>query len=54
MHASPGTVPGVGSFYGVRVAAAAPVLAFLGHFDGFLGGGFGSGGTPLGNTGSPA
>jgi subtilisin family serine protease/subtilisin-like proprotein convertase family protein len=52
-HASPGTVPGVGSFYGVRVAAAVPVVAFLGHFDAFLGGGFGSLGTPLGTTGSP-
>ena len=54
VHASPGTVPGVGSFYGVRVAAAVPVLAFIGHFDGFLGGGFGSMGTPLGSTGSPS
>jgi subtilisin-like proprotein convertase family protein len=54
VHASPGTVPGVGSFYGVRVVSAVPVLAFLGHFDGFLGGGFGSLGTPLGTMGSPA
>jgi subtilisin family serine protease/subtilisin-like proprotein convertase family protein len=53
-RANPGTVPGVGSFYGVRVLAAVPVVAFLNHFDGFLGGGFGSLGTPLGTTGSPA
>lgn len=54
VHASPGTVPGVGSFYGVRVASAVPVVAFMGHYDGFLGGGFGSLGTALGTLGSPA
>jgi subtilisin-like proprotein convertase family protein len=53
-HASPGTVPGVGSFYGVRVASAVPVVAFLGHYDGFLGGGFGSLGTALGTVGTPS
>jgi subtilisin-like proprotein convertase family protein len=53
-RAYPGTVPGVGTFYGVRVLAAVPVVAFLNHYDAFLGGGFGSLGTPLGTTGSPA
>lgn len=53
-RANPGTVPGVGSFYGVRVAAAVPVVAFMGHYDGFLGGGFGSLGTPLGTLGTPS
>ena len=42
------------AFYGVRVVSAVPIVAFLGHFDGFLGGGFGSLGTPLGTTGSPS
>lgn len=42
------------AFYGVRVVAAVPIIAFVGHYDGFLGGGFGSLGTPLGATGSPA
>ncbi len=48
-----GTVPGVGSFFGTRVTSAVPVLAFMGHFDNFLGGGFGLLGTPLGTTGAP-
>lgn len=42
------------AFYGVRVVSAVPIIAFLGHYDGFLGGGFGSLGTPLGSTGSPS
>ena len=54
VHASPGTVPGTGSFYGVRVLAAVPIVAFVGHFDSFLGGGFGSMGTSLGTLASPA
>lgn len=52
--ASPGTVPGVGSFYGVRVLSSTPIVAFTGHFDSFLGGGFGYLGTPLGTVGSPS
>lgn len=52
--AFPGTSPGTGSFYGVRVISATPIVAFTGHYDGFLGGGFGYLGTPLGTTGTPA
>lgn len=52
--ATTGTVPGVGSFYGVRVLSAVPIVAFMGHFDSFLGGGFGYLGTPLGGVGTPA
>lgn len=46
-----GTVPGVGSFFGTRVVSSTPIVAFMGHFDQFLGGGFGFLGTPLGTTG---
>lgn len=48
------TIAGVGSFFGTRVISSVPVLAFMGHFDSFLGGGFGMLGTPLGTTSSPA
>lgn len=47
-----GTVEGVGSFYGVKVQSAVPIVAFAGHFDDFLGGGFGTLGTPLGSIGT--
>lgn len=47
-----GTVPGVGSFFGTRVVSSTPIVAFMGHYDQFLGGGFGFLGTPLGTTGS--
>jgi len=50
-RATVGTVPGVGSFYGLKVQSAVPIVAFAGHFDDFLGGGFGTLGTPLGTTG---
>ncbi len=49
-----GTVPGVGSFFGVRVLSAVPIVAFMGHYDAFLGGGFGYLGTPLGGVGTPS
>lgn len=49
-----GTVPGIGSFYGIRVVSSVPVVAFFNHYDAFLGGGFGMLGTPIGTTGSPA
>jgi subtilisin family serine protease/subtilisin-like proprotein convertase family protein len=39
---NPGTVPGVGSFYGLRVRAAQPILAYMGHFDQNFFGGFGT------------
>lgn len=48
-----GTVTGVGSFYGTRIISATPVVAFMGHYDSFLGGGFGLAGTPIGTTGTP-
>jgi hypothetical protein len=50
--ATVGTVEGVGSFYGVKVQSAVPIVAFAGHFDDFLGGGFGTLGTPLGSIGT--
>jgi subtilisin-like proprotein convertase family protein len=50
---SQGTVVGVGSFFGTRVTSAVPVVAFMGHYDQFLGGGFGLLGTPLGTVGAP-
>lgn len=49
-----GTVPGVGSFYGLKVQSAIPIVAFAGHFDEFFGGGFGTLGTPLGTAGTLA
>lgn len=52
--ATVGTVPGVGSFYGIRILSAVPIVAFMGHYDAFLGGGFGTLGTPLGGLGTPA
>lgn len=44
----------VQSFFSVKVQAAVPVVAFFGHFDTNLGGGFGSPGTPLGTRGLPS
>ena len=49
-----GTVVGFGSFFGVRVKSSVPIVAFQGHFDTGLGGGFGTLGTALGTTGVPA
>ena len=48
----PGTSPGVGSFFGTRITAPTPIIAFLSHTDTFLGGGFGLLGTPIGTTGA--
>jgi len=48
-----GTVPGVGSFYGIRVAASRPIVAYMAHFDANFFGGFGTLGIPLG-VASPA
>ncbi len=39
------------AFYGIKVQSAVPIVAFAGHFDEFLGGGFGTLGTPLGASG---
>lgn len=50
-RATVGTVPGIGSFYGLKVQSAVPIVAWAQHFDTFLGGGFGTLGTPLGTTG---
>ncbi|MFN7022404.1 MAG: hypothetical protein ACK4WH_13895, partial [Phycisphaerales bacterium] len=50
-RATVGTVPGVGSFYGLKVQASVPIVAWALHFDTFLGGGFGTLGTPLGTAG---
>ncbi len=36
------------TFYGLTVKAADPIVAYMGHFDGFFPGGFGTLGTPLG------
>ncbi len=49
-----GTAMGLGSFFGVRVKASVPIVAYQGHFDSGLGGGFGTLGTALGTTGIPA
>lgn len=49
-----GTSVGFGSFFGVRVKSSVPIVAFQGHFDSGLGGGFGTLGTSLGTTGIPA
>ena len=49
-----GTAIGLGSFFGVRVKASVPIVAYQGHFDSGLGGGFGTLGTALGTTGVPA
>lgn len=38
------------TFYGITVKAATPIVAYMGHFDGFFPGGFGSLGTPLGTS----
>lgn len=35
-------------FYSITVKAAAPIVAYMGHFDSFFPGGFGTLGTPLG------
>jgi subtilisin family serine protease/subtilisin-like proprotein convertase family protein len=51
-NATVGTVPGVGSFFGTRIVSSTPIVAFMGHFDSFLGGGFGFMGTALGSTGT--
>ncbi len=49
-RATMGTVPGIGSFYGLRVEAPEPIVAYMGHFDSFFFGGFGTLGMPMGNT----
>lgn len=49
-----GTAPGLGSFFGVQVRSSVPIVAYQGHFDSGLGGGFGTLGTALGTTGVPA
>ena len=49
-----GAKKNVNSFFSTKVQSAVPVVAFFGHFDRNLGGGFGSLGTPLGTLGSPA
>jgi len=54
LRRSQGTVAGFGSFFGVRVVSSVPIVAFQGHFDTGLGGGFGTLGTALGTTGLPA
>lgn len=54
LRRSQGTVAGFGSFFGVRVKSSVPIVAFQGHFDSGLGGGFGSLGTAIGTTGLPA
>jgi hypothetical protein len=54
LRRSEGTVAGFGSFFGVRVKSSVPIVAFQGHFDSGLGGGFGSLGTAIGTTGLPA
>jgi subtilisin-like proprotein convertase family protein len=41
-RADPGTVPGVGSFYGMRIRSAAPIVAYMAHFDNNFFGGFGT------------
>lgn len=45
-----GTVPGIGSFYGVTVKASQPIVAYLAHFDSLFFGGFGTLGVPLGTA----
>ncbi|MGE4196684.1 MAG: proprotein convertase P-domain-containing protein, partial [Phycisphaerales bacterium] len=46
-----GTVPGIGTFYGIRVRAAQPIVAYMAHFDANFFGGFGTLGTPIGLLG---
>ncbi|MBC7772805.1 MAG: S8 family serine peptidase [Pyrinomonadaceae bacterium] len=45
-----GTVPGIGSFYGITVKASQPIVAYMAHFDANFFGGFGTLGVPLGTT----
>jgi subtilisin family serine protease/subtilisin-like proprotein convertase family protein len=45
-----GTVPGIGSFYGLTIRSALPVVAYMGHFDANFFGGFGTLGFGLGNS----
>lgn len=40
------------AYYGLKVQASRPIVAFAGHYDSFLRGGFGTLGTPLGTTGA--
>lgn len=47
-----GTVPGVGSFYGIRIRAAQPIVAYMAHFDANFFGGFGTLGMPIGVVGT--
>ena len=49
-----GVRAGQQSFYGLKVQSAVPIIAWAGHFDDFLGGGFGTLGTPLGTSGTTA
>lgn len=41
-RATLGTVPGIGSFYGMRIRSAQPIVAYMGHFDNNFFGGFGT------------
>lgn len=41
-RADPGIVPGVGSFYGMRIRTATPIIAYMAHFDQNFFGGFGT------------
>ncbi len=43
-----GSTPGIGSFYGLRVRASQPIVAYMAHFDSNFFGGFGTLGTPVG------
>lgn len=38
------------SFYGLTIKAAEPIVAYMGHFDSFFPGGFGTLGVPLGSS----
>ncbi|MCA9299422.1 MAG: hypothetical protein KDA28_10160, partial [Phycisphaerales bacterium] len=38
------------SYYGITVKAASPIVAYMGHYDAFFPGAFGTLGTPLGNA----
>ncbi|MCW5753200.1 MAG: S8 family serine peptidase [Phycisphaeraceae bacterium] len=40
----------VRAYYGIMVKAATPIVAYMGHFDQFFPGGFGTLGTPLGTS----
>jgi subtilisin family serine protease/subtilisin-like proprotein convertase family protein len=49
-RATTGTVAGVGSYFGTKLTSSTPVVAFMGHYDESLLGGFGITGTPIGGT----